>query len=138
MLPWSLLTTLFHLQTALYIPIPLTPPGLSSHRFFLEISLCVYQILKAGSFTCSFTDTCLSPEDTVSWLHPQCGLLYFRAEGESSCCHSLIITPPPYNSWFSGSCCSPHHPTPHRPPHPLKTLFPSSWPFPHFNSCHSL
>lgn len=80
----------------------------------------------------------MSPEDNASLLHPQCGLLYFRVEGESSCCHSLIITPPAYNSWFSRSCCSPHNPTPHKPPHPLKTLFPVHCFSPHFNSCNFL
>lgn len=90
--------------------LPTPPPAQSSlYRvfFFLEISLCVYQILKSGSFTCSFIDTCLSPEDIASSLHPQCGLLYFRAESEYSCCHSLVITPSPYNSWFLGHAALP-------------------------------
>jgi len=75
------------------------PLGLSPNPLLLEIPLCDYQTLKAGAFTCSFTDTWLP----LKTLHP-----HYTLTGGSllpsqkmshqvlSCHHCLIVTPPPY------------------------------------------
>lgn len=75
------------------------PLGLFPNPLLLEIPLCDYQTLKAGAFTCSFTDTWL-PLKTLHPHHPLTGGSLLPNQKIShqvlSCHHCLIVTPPPY------------------------------------------
>lgn len=94
-----------------------------SFFFLMEIPLCYYQTLKAGSFTCSFTDTWLSPEDTASSVIASVGAHLFQSQklslpGVLSCCSFLVvtlyllITPQCFWGSFYFPCHSTHPPQP--------------------------
>lgn len=77
------------------------PLGLSPNPLLLEIPLCDHQTLRAGAFTCSFTDTWLP----LKTLQPHCTLTGGSLPPSQKMSHQVlsyhhcpIVSPTPYHN----------------------------------------